>query len=155
MERHGLQFGMCLSPPSSDDFVTQRAMSVLWEHVEGCRPLCVVMSPTHNRLQDLAVEIATAQLRNGRHFVCIMPTNSSLNHAGSLEALRFIRRVHTAIADGCTFGCRSVVTEHLVAAESHAFCDDSAATREGVQAVMFTCSELWVSRCLPVCQEPW
>ena len=48
MERHGLQLGMCLSPPSSDDFVSQRAMSVLWEHVEGCRPLCVVMSPTHS-----------------------------------------------------------------------------------------------------------
>ena len=69
-----LQLGMCLSPPSSDDFTSQRALSVLWEHVEGCRPLCVVMSPAHNRLLDLAVETATAQLRNGRHF-CVNHAN--------------------------------------------------------------------------------
>ena len=57
MERHGLQFGMRFFPPSYDDFVNQRAMSVLWEHVEGCRPLCVVTSLAHDRFLDLAVEI--------------------------------------------------------------------------------------------------
>ena len=41
--------------------------------------------------------IATDQLRSGRHFMCVTPTNSSLSHAGSR----------------CTFGCRCVVTEHL------------------------------------------
>ena len=39
--------------------------------------------------------------------VCITPTNISLSQAGSLEALRSIRREHTAIADGCTFGIRN------------------------------------------------
>ena len=97
-------------------FVSQRAMSILWEHVEGCRRLCVVMSSTHSRLLDFAVEIATAQLRYGRHFVCITPTNSLLSHTRSLKALRSLRGLHTAIADGCTFGCRCVVTEHLVPA---------------------------------------
>ena len=43
---------VCLRPPF-DDFVGQRALSTLWEHVGG-RP----------------VEIATAQLQNGRQYVC-------------------------------------------------------------------------------------
>ena len=116
MERHGLHFGMCLPPSSSNDFVSQLATSILWEHVEGSRPLCVVMSPTHSWLLDLVVEIATAQLRNGRLFACITPTNSSLSRARSLKALRSIGGVPTAIADCCTFGCRCVVTEHLLAA---------------------------------------
>ena len=103
------------SSPSSGDLVGDRAMSTLWEHVEGCRPLCVVMSPTHSRLLDLAVEIATPQLRNGRHFVCITPTHSSLNCNRSLETLRSTRKLHTTVADGGAFGCRCVVTEHLVA----------------------------------------
>ena len=84
----------CVSPPSSDDFVSQQEMSPLLEHVGGCRPLSVVMSPTHNRLLDLAVEIATGQLRNGRHFACITRTNSSLSHARSWKALRSIEE-HT------------------------------------------------------------
>ena len=74
------------------------------------------MSPTNSQLLGFAVEIATAQLRNGRHFVCIPPTNSPSSHARSLKALRSIREVHTAIADGCTLGSRCIVSEHLVAA---------------------------------------
>ena len=69
MVRHGLELAMCLSPPSSDDFVRQRATSALREHVERDRPLCIVMSPTRSRLLDLAVEIATAQLQNNKQFV--------------------------------------------------------------------------------------
>ena len=80
-----------------------RLHPVLWEDVKKSRPLCVVMSPTHGRLLDLAVEIATAQMWNGRHFVSITPTT----------ALRFVRGVHTATADGCT---RCAVTDHLVTA---------------------------------------
>ena len=55
MERHGLQ-KCVLSPPSSDDFVRQRAMSAPMGHVEKDRPLCVAMSPTHSWLLDLAVK---------------------------------------------------------------------------------------------------
>ena len=91
MERRGLQLGMCLSPPSSNDFVGQRAMSALWEHVATDRPRCIVMSPTHSGLLDLAVEIAAAQLQNGRHCGCVTPTHSSLNSARSLKILRSIR----------------------------------------------------------------
>ena len=67
------------------------------------------MSPTHSRLVDLVVEIATAQLR-------ISPTNSSLKYNRSLKAPRSIRGVHTVVADGCAFGCRCVVMEHVMAA---------------------------------------
>ena len=118
---------VCLRP--SDDFVSQLALSVLWEHVEGCRPLCVVMTPTHNRLLDFAVEIVTAQVRNGRHFLCITPTNSSLSHARSLQDLRSIRGVHTAIVDSCTFGCRCV-GDGTFGGSKMAARDDSATTRE-------------------------
>ena len=107
---------MCLSLPSSGDLVGQRALSALWEHVEKDRLLCIVMSPTDSRLLDLVVEIATAQPQNGRHFVCITLTNSSLNHTRSLKALRSIRGVHTVVADGCAFLCRCVMAEHVVAA---------------------------------------
>ena len=110
------RFGMCLSLPSSGDLVGRRAMCALWEHVAKCRPLCVVMSPTDSRLLDLVLESATTQLRNGRQFVCITLTDSSLNYKKSLKALRSIRGVLTVVADGCAFGCRCVGTEHLVAA---------------------------------------
>ena len=66
-------------------------------------------------------------------------TVSSLSHAACLKALRSSRGVHVAIADGCTFGSRMAV-------------HDGDATE--VQAVMITCSELGVSRHLPVCDEP-
>ena len=116
MERHGLQLGMCLSRPSSGDFVGQRAICALQEHVERDRPLCIVMSPTHSRLLDLLVEIVTGQLQIGRHFVCTTPTNSSLEYNRSLKAPRSIRGVHTVVADGCAFGCRCVMMEFVVAA---------------------------------------
>ena len=116
MERHGLQVEMHLPLPPSGDSVEPQALAALWQHVEGCKPLCVVMSPEHSRLLDLAVDIAATHMRNARHFVCITPTNSPLCHAGCTKALRSIQGVYTAIADGCTFGCRCAVTEHLVAA---------------------------------------
>ena len=107
---------MHLPLPPSGDSVEPQALAALWQHVEGCKPLCVVMSPEHSRLLDLAVDIAATHMRNARHFVCITPTNSPLCHAGCTKALRSIQGVYTAIADGCTFGCRCAVTEHLVAA---------------------------------------
>ena len=91
-------------------------MSAPREHVEKDRPPCIVMSPTDSRLLDVVVEIATTQLRNGRHFMRITRTDSSLNYNGSLKALRPNRGVHTVVSDGCAFGFRCVVTEHLVAA---------------------------------------
>ena len=114
MERHGVQLGMCLSRPSSGDFVGQRAICALQEHEEKDRPLCIVMSPTHSRLLDLLVEIVTGQLQIGRHFVCITPTNSSLEYNRSLKAPRSIRGIRTVVADGCAFGC--VMMEYVVAA---------------------------------------
>ena len=111
-----MQLGLCWSLPFSGDLVGRREMSASWEHVEKDGPRCTVMSPTDTELLDLVVEIAATQLRNGRHFVCITPTDSSLNYNRSLKALRSIRGVHTAEADGCAFRCRCVVTEHLVAA---------------------------------------
>ena len=37
MEGRGLQLGVCLSPPSSGYFVSQRAVSILWDHVTSVR----------------------------------------------------------------------------------------------------------------------
>ena len=157
MGKHGLQVGTCISPYPSVDFISQRMMSVLWEHVEESRQLCVVMSPTHGRLLDLAVEIATAQMWNGRHFVCITSTSSSLSHARSLTALRSVRGVHAAIADGCTFGCRCNVASHFVTAGWQFVTTLPSLARKmqrRVPEVIFTCSELRVSRCLYECEEP-
>ena len=61
MERHVLQVGMRLPLPPSGDAVGPQGMSALWRHVEGCKPLCVVMSPEHRRLLDLAVEVGAAR----------------------------------------------------------------------------------------------
>ena len=47
---------MRLPLPPSGDAVGPQALSALWQHVEGCKPLCAVMSPEHHRLLDLAVE---------------------------------------------------------------------------------------------------
>ena len=65
---------VCLHPPPVISSVDK-----LWEHVEKDRALCIVMSPTDSRSLDFGVENATAQLQNGSHFVCLTPTNSSLN----------------------------------------------------------------------------
>ena len=39
-------WSMC--PSTNSNSSRERAMSALWEHVEECRPLCFVVSPTHN-----------------------------------------------------------------------------------------------------------
>ena len=104
-----MQLGMCvIRPPLMISSASGPCLfrGNTWRDAD--LPLCVVMSPTRSRLLDVAVEIATAQLRNGRHFVSITPTNSSLSHAASLKALRLVRGVHAAVADGCTFGCSLV-----------------------------------------------
>ena len=75
MRRRGLQLGMCVSQPSSDDCVDQRALS--WE-----RPPCIVMSPTDGRPLDIAVESATAQLQIGRRST---PRHWFLNYTGRLK----------------------------------------------------------------------
>ena len=51
------------------------------------------MGPKHSRLLGLAVEVAVTQMRNGRHFVYITPKNSSLSHAGCMEASRSMQGV--------------------------------------------------------------
>ena len=71
MGRHGLPLGVCLPPPNPDDLFEMQALTALWQHVEGCRPLCVVTSPRHGRLLDFEMEIAAVQLRKGRHFGCM------------------------------------------------------------------------------------
>ena len=114
--RHGLQFGMCLSPPASDAFISRRA--ILWEHVEGCRPLCVVMSPTHSRLLDLL---------NGTPSVCV--SRQQTVHESRLKAWRSIRGVHTQrLPPVARSGAGAGVTEHLVAAghDSATTCDEDA-----------------------------
>ena len=118
MERHGLQFGMCLSPPSSDDFVSQ--WSILWKHAEGCRPLCVVMSPTHSRLLEIAVEIAKAQLRNGRDFVCITPV-----HRVTPELFEEHTQRSSMVAR-----CGQVRRGGAFGGSRVAVCDDHATTRD-------------------------
>ena len=89
----------CVFSPPSDGFVSQRTMYILYE------------SHTQSIL-GLAVEIATAQ-------PCVHHATKQFFESrrdGSLQALRSVRRVHTAITDGCKFWCWCIVTEHLVAA---------------------------------------
>ena len=76
--RHGLQLGMCLSPPSTGDLVGQRAVSALSEHVTKDQPLCIVVSPSESR-PPLSCRMGDT--------VCITPANISLNYNRSLKAL--------------------------------------------------------------------
>ena len=106
---------VCPLPP-------RRAMCLLWNTRRDADLCASVMSPTHNRLLDLSMEIATAL---GTVCVSRQRTVSSLSHSGSLKALRLVRGVLTAIADGCAIGCRCVVK----GGSRMAVRDDSATTR--------------------------
>ena len=116
----------------SDDFVSQRAMLILREHVEGCRPQCVVMSPAHSRLLDLAVEYHA-----NRQFIesCWKPEGFD-NYSRSTQRLPMVVRVQVR-RDGA-FGSRMAVR------------DDYATTRDEVAEVCKrSCSRAANSRSTP------
>ena len=67
---------VCLHPPPVISSVDNAALR---EHVEKDRASVHCHEPDRQPVTGLWVENATAQLQNGSHFVCLTPTNSSLN----------------------------------------------------------------------------
>ena len=95
MERHGLQFGKCLSPTSSDDFVSQRAMSIVQTSVRRHESdTQSIAGPCGGHCHSPAAEWET---------FCVFHANEHfIESRGKAEASRSIRGGHTATADGCS-----------------------------------------------------